>query len=58
MTLGNVDTVATDEVTVNAESVIDQFSLQEIVDYLGAGDLLDEIGEKEAIEHFGIEVAE
>lgn len=58
MALGKYEVPVAEDVTVDAEEVIDQLALSEIVDYLGAGVLLNEIGEQEAIDHFGIKVAE
>jgi hypothetical protein len=45
-------------VKVDPEIVLDEIDIYDVVAYLGADKLLDEIGVNEAIEHFGIEVAE
>jgi hypothetical protein len=36
-------------------TVLDNFDIEQIVNYFGAGELLDEIGEQVARKHFGIE---
>lgn len=42
------------DITIEANDVLEQLSLADIVDYCGAGDLLDEITAAEAMDHFGL----
>ena len=42
------------DITIEANDVLELLSLTDIVDYYGAGDLLDEITAKEAMDHFGL----
>ncbi len=46
------------EVAVDVDSVIAQVPVSDLVDYLGAGVLLDEISQDTVVEHFGLELAE
>ena len=52
MKLGKVD------VEIDAEGVVDSFTVRELMDYIGEGEFLDEIGQDAAVEHFGLELAE
>ena len=40
------------------DKLLERFTSSEIVEYFGSSVLLNEIGEEEAIKHFGIDVAE
>ena len=40
------------------DDLLDEWKIQELIDYHGEEELLDAIGEVAAIKHFGIEVAE
>ena len=46
------------EIEVDPEIVLDEIDIYDVVDYLGADKLLEEIGIDEAIKYFEIEVAD
>jgi len=46
------------ECDVDPELVLDEIDISDVVNYLGIEDLLNEIGENAAVEHFGLELAE
>jgi len=43
---------------VDADTVLEQIDIATVAAYYDTGDLLDAIGEQEAIDHFKIEVSE
>ncbi|KKL57407.1 hypothetical protein LCGC14_2235700 [marine sediment metagenome] len=46
------------DITIEADDVLELLTIKDILEYYAVGEILTEIGEQEAIDHFGIEVAE
>ena len=51
---GNYNSINVELTGVDADDVMSALSVEDVVKYFGASDLLDEIGEQAARDHFGI----
>ena len=42
------------DITIDADDVLSELSIKDIVEYYTVGDILDAIGGREAMDHFGL----